>query len=268
MAREKTLNLFTVSDATGTTADSVLTSVLVQFSGVRFNIKRFPFTRTKDRVDAIIDEAPEGKCIVVFTLVSSTLRKRLIERGKTKNLTVVDVMGPLIATFSSILGHRPKMRPGAFRREDEEMVRLTGAIHYTLLHDDGLGLDTLEEADLVILGVSRTGKTPTSIYLSCRKLKVANIPVIKDVPLPRKVAALPVKKVGFRMDVERLARLRAERVSRMACAQVPGYSSKTHIVEEEAYCEQVFAKIPNLWTIDVTDRPIEEISDWITRNVL
>ena len=128
MPRRKTLNLFSVSDATGATADSVLTSVLVQYSGVRFNIKRFPFTRTREQVDTIIDQAPAGKCVVVFTLVSSKLRKRLIENGEAKGLTVVDVMGPLIATFSRILGHRPRMRPGVFRHQDEEMIRLPGAI--------------------------------------------------------------------------------------------------------------------------------------------
>jgi regulator of PEP synthase PpsR (kinase-PPPase family) len=268
MPKKKTLNLFIVSDATGATAESVLTSVLVQFTKVRFNIERFPFTRTKDQVDEIIEKAPKGKCIIVFTLVTNTLRTRLIEKGNAKALTMVDVMGPLISIFSSILQHSPKMKPGVLRHQDEEMARLVEAIHYTLLHDDGLGQETVHEADLIILGVSRTGKTPTSIYLSCRKLKVANIPIIKDVPFPKNVAALPVKKVGFRMGVDRLTQLRAERVSRMACAQVPGYSSKSHILEEEEYCEQVYSKIPNIWTIDVTNRPIEETSDWITRNVL
>jgi len=264
----KRLNIFLVSDATGATVESVLTSVVVQFRGAQFNIKRFPFTRTKEQVDKIVDQAPKGKCIIVFTLVTEELRKELILQAKKKDLIVMDVMGPLIAVFADILQHSPEMRPGMFRHEDEDTYRVTEAIHYTLIHDDGQGLETLDQADLIILGVSRTGKTPTSIYLSCRKLKVANIPIIKDVPLPQRVVKLPVKKVGFRMGIDRLISLRSERVGRMSRAEVPGYSSKSHVVGEMEYCEKIFRRIPSLWTIDVTNRSIEETSEWITRNVL
>jgi len=265
---KKRLNTFIVSDATGATAESVLTSVLVQFRGAEFDIKRFPFTRTEQQILDIIEQIPEQKSIIVFTIVSPDLRELLITKAKTKNLMLVDVMGPLITTFSSILKHSPEMKPGVFRQQEEEMYRVTEAIHFTLLHDDGLGIESLNEADLIILGVSRTGKTPTSIYLSCKKLKVANIPVILDIPFPMEIAKLPVKKVGFRMDVDRLAKLRSDRVSRMSCAEVPGYSRKSHILEEQEYCEQIYRRIPALWTVEVTNRSIEETSEWITRNVM
>ena len=266
-ARKK-INIFIVSDGTGTTAESVLASVVVQFRGVEFDIRRFPFARSEEQLEEIIDQAPQGKCVIVFTLVSEELRQLLVQRGQTKNLTVVDVMGPLISTFSDILRHAPKMKPGIFRHEQEEMYRLTGAIHYTLSHDDGMGFDTLDEADLVILGVSRTGKTPTSIYLSCRKLKVANIPIIHQVPLPATVSKAPAKKVGFHMSPERLIQLRGERMRRMPSANLPRYAKKGHIFEELEYCKQVFRKIPSLRVIDVTDHSIEEVAEWITRKVL
>lgn len=160
------------------------------------------------------------------------------------------------------------MRPGIFRHQDEEMYRLAGAIHYTLSHDDGMGLETLDEADVIILGVSRTGKTPTSIFLSCRKLRVANIPIIHQVPLAPAVLEVAAKKVGFHMSIDRLIQLRGERVRRMPSGRLPKYASRSHIMEEMRYCEQVFRKIPSLRTIDVTDRSIEEISEWITRQVL
>jgi len=244
MGARKKINIFVVSDGTGTTAESVLASVVVQFRGVEFDIRRFPFARSEEQLEEVIDQAPQGKCVIVFTLVSEELRQLLVQRGQAKNLTVVDVMGPLISTFSGILRHAPKMKPGIFRHEQEEMYLLTGAIHYTLSHDDGMGLETLDEADLIILGVSRTGKTPTSIYLSCRKLKVANIPIIHQVPLPATVSKAPAKKVGFQ------------------------YAQKAYIFEELEYCEQVFKKIPSLRVIDVTERSIEEIAEWITRKVL
>jgi regulator of PEP synthase PpsR (kinase-PPPase family) len=264
----KRINVFIVSDGTGTTAESVLASVVVQFRGVQFNIRRFPFSRSEEQMKEIIEQAPEGKCIIVFTLVSETLREFLIRKGRAKNLTVVDVMGPLISTFSNILKHSPKMKPGIFRHEEQEMYLLTGAIHYTLSHDDGMGLETVDQADLIILGVSRTGKTPTSIFLSCRRLKVANVPIIHQVPLPEAVSKAPVKKVGFQMSAERLVQLRSERVRRMPSANLPKYASKTHVMEELEYCKQVYRRIPSLRVIDVTDRSIEEISEWITRKVL
>jgi regulator of PEP synthase PpsR (kinase-PPPase family) len=268
MGARKRINIFIVSDGTGATAESVLASVVVQFRGVQFNIRRFPFARTEEHMKEIVRQAPEGKCIIVFTLVSEELRKFLIEEGVARKLTVVDVMGPLISTFSSILKHSPRMRPGIFRQQEEEMYRLTEAIHYTLSHDDGMGLETVDQADLIILGVSRTGKTPTSMFLSCRKLKVANVPILYQDPLPRAVTKAPSKKVGFTMSPDRLIQLRSERVRRMASAQLPRYASKTHVVEELEYSKQVYRKIPSLRVIDVTDRSIEEISEWITRQVL
>jgi regulator of PEP synthase PpsR (kinase-PPPase family) len=268
MGGRKRINVFIVSDGTGTTAESVLASVVVQFRGVQFNIRRFPFARTEEQMKDIVEQAPEGKCIIVFTLVSEKVREFLIEQGRAKKLTVVDVMGPLLTTFSSILKHSPRMRPGIFRHNEEEMYLLTGAIHFTLSHDDGMGLETIEQADLIILGVSRTGKTPTSIFLSCRKLKVANVPIIHQVPLSPSVSKAPAKKVGFTMSAERLVQLRSERVRRMPSANLPKYASKAHVLEELEYCRRVFRRIPSLRVIDVTDRSIEEISEWITRQVL
>lgn len=268
MGTRKKINIFVVSDGTGTTAESVLASVAVQFRGVEFDIRRFPFARSEEQLEEIIDQAPQGKCVIVFTLVSEDLRRLLVQRGQAKNLTVVDVMGPLISTFSGILRHAPKMKPGIFRHEQEEVYRLTGAIHYTLAHDDGMGLETLEEADLIILGVSRTGKTPTSIFLSCRKLKVANVPIIHQDPLPATVLKAPAKKVGFYMSPDRLIQLRGERMRRMPSGNLPRYAKEAHVFQELEYCKQVFRKIPSLRVIDVTDRSIEEIAEWITRKVL
>jgi regulator of PEP synthase PpsR (kinase-PPPase family) len=268
MATRKRINVFIVSDGTGTTAESVLASVVVQFRGVQFNIRRFPFSRSEEQMKEIVGQAPEGRCIIVFTLVSDKLRESLIKQGRAKKLTVVDVMGPLISTFSSILKHSPEMRPGIFRHEEEEMYLLTGAIHFTLSHDDGMGLETIDQADLIILGVSRTGKTPTSIYLSCRKLKVANVPIIHKVPLSTSVSRAPAKKVGFHMSAERLIQLRGERVRRMPSANLPKYASRSHVLKELEYCKQVYKRIPSLRVIDVTDRSIEEISEWITHKVL
>ena len=268
MANEKTLNIFIVSDATGTTAESVVTSVLVHFKHHQFEITRFPFVRDREKLEETIDKATRNICVIVFTLVSVEMRKRLLQMANEKGLIVVDVMGPLIEIFSGLLSDHPKMEPGAFRRGDEDAFQLAEAIHFSLQHDDGRGMETIDQADLIILGLSRTGKTPTSVYLSAKKLKVANIPIIKDVPFPEEIIHLPVKKVGFRIDIDRLARLRTERVKSHPGVDTASYSARSYILKEQTYCEDLYRKIPSLLTLNITNRSIEETSEWITREVL
>jgi regulator of PEP synthase PpsR (kinase-PPPase family) len=261
------LNIFIVSDATGVTAEAVVTSSLVQFGGAESNIRRFPFIRTEEQVEEVLDKAPEHACIIVFTFVSRELADTMIRLGRAKDLTVVDVMSPLMGIFADILEAAPSRTPGVFRSESEETFLVTEAIHYTLKHDDGAGIETIDQADLIILGVSRTGKTPTSIFLSCRKLKVANIPIVLDHPLDKKVAALPVPKVAFKMDIERQVTVRSDRMSRHR-TRIPRYSDRAHIHAELEYADQLFRSVRGIRTVDVTNSSVEETSDWITHNVL
>jgi regulator of PEP synthase PpsR (kinase-PPPase family) len=263
----ETLNIFIVSDATGATAEAVVTSCLVQFSGAESNIRRFPFVRTEEQLEKVLDQAPEGACIVVFTFVSRELADAMLRLGQSKHLTVVDLMSPLMGLFSIILESAPSRTPGAFRSESEEGYLVTEAINFTLKHDDGAGLETIDQADLIILGVSRTGKTPTSIFLSCRKLKVANIPIVLDHPLPKKVFTLPIPIVGFTMDLERLFALRTDRAGRHK-TRIPLYSERSHILAELEYAKQIFRHIRGIRTVDVTNSSVEETSDWITHHVL
>jgi regulator of PEP synthase PpsR (kinase-PPPase family) len=261
------LEILVVSDATGATAEAVATSVLVQFGGAPCHLRRAPFTRTAEQIDALVDDTPPGT-VVVFTFVCRELSERMLARANERGLAAVDLLSPLMAIFSAILNHTPSRTPGTFRGQSEDLFKVTEAIHYTLRHDDGAGIDTLTEANLIILGVSRTGKTPTSIYLSCRKLKVANIPIVLDLPLAPEVVRAPAAKVGFVMDLERLITLRSERLDQRRMRAVPGYSDRHSVVAEAEHCEQIFRSIQGLRTINVTNRSIEETSDWIVRHVL
>jgi regulator of PEP synthase PpsR (kinase-PPPase family) len=263
----ETLNLFIVSDATGATAEAVVTSSLIQFRGAKSNIRRFPFVRTEEQVEAVLDQAPEHACIIVFTFVSRELADTMMRLGEAKRLTVIDLMSPLMGLFSIILEKMPSRTPGVMRGRSEESYLVTEAIDFTLKHDDGAGIETIDQADLIILGVSRTGKTPTSIFLSCRKLKVANIPIVLDHPLQRRIGTLAVPKVGFKMDLERQVALRSDRAGRHGM-RIPHYSERSHILAELNYADQLYRSIKGIWTVDVTNSSVEEISDWITHNVL
>jgi [pyruvate, water dikinase]-phosphate phosphotransferase / [pyruvate, water dikinase] kinase len=262
------LDILVVSDATGATAEAVVTSVLAQFLGARARVSRFPFVRTVSEVEAVLAAAPSGPAIVIFTLVSPELRQAMLDGGAARNLAVVDLIGPLMAMFAGTLQHSPSQTPGIRSQERADLHEVTEAIHYTLRHDDGQGLETLHQADVIILGASRTGKTPTSIYLSCQKLRVANVPIVHPLPLPAEVLAAPGRKVGFQMALDRLVQLRSERPRRIGAGTLVGYSGAAAIFEELEYCEEVFRRIPGLRTIDVTTRSIEEIAEWIKRQVL
>lgn len=257
-----------VSDATGTTAESVLTSVLVQFPEARFSLRRHPFVRSPEQIEEIFRVQPEGRRIVLHTLVSKDLRELLAQRGAEEGWTVVDLMGPLIQSFSELLEASPRMVPGIYRHEEEDAARLREAISYTLAHDDGRGLATLEQADLLILGASRTGKTPVGIYLSCRRLKVANWPIVAGFKLPGEILGTRVKTVGFRMCPQRLIELRAARMARLPGTAKEHYSSPAQVQDDLRYSDEIYRRIQGCKVVDVTRRSVEETSEWITRNVL
>jgi len=261
------LEILIVSDATGSTAEAVVTSTLVQFSRANVRLRRFPFTRTVDQVRETLEGVEGGSAVVVFTFVSSELSEATVEMGRSRGLTVVDLLGPLMTIFADALHSLPSRTPGAFRGQGDDMFKIIEAIHFTRRHDDGQGLETIDQADLIILGISRTGKTPTSIFLSCRKLKVANVPIIHEIPLAEEVRLAGVPKVGFRMELDRQVQVRSERASRMG-TRIPGYSERPHIMAEIHYCDRIYRSIAGIRTVDVTNRSIEETSDWITHHVL
>ena len=260
------LEILIVSDATGSTAEAVVTSTLVQFGRANIKVRREPFTRTVDQVREVVENVT-APGVVVFTFVSSELSDAMLELGAARGLTVVDLLGPLMGIFAEALQSMPSRTPGVFRGQSEDMFKIIEAIHFTRRHDDGQGLESVDQADLIILGVSRTGKTPTSIYLSCRKLKVANVPIIRGIELAEEVRRASVPKVGFRMGIDRQVQVRSERAGRMG-TRIPGYSERAHVMAEIGYCDRVFRSIAGIKTVDVTYRSIEETSDWITHQVL
>lgn len=239
------LSVAVVSDVIGATAEAVVTSALVQFSGAPAVIRRLPFTRTVEDIDRIVASSPERAGIVVFTFLSAELAEAMVAGGRARGLVVIDLLSALAGAFADALDSSPSRTAGAHRGQSEDLFEVTEAIHFTLRHDDGQCPETVGDADLVILGVSRTGKTQTSICRSCRKLRVANVPIVLGMARAPVVVRAGTPRVGFVMNPERLVRLRCEPL---------GWSRER--------------SIPGLFTVDVTDRSVEETSDWITHNLL
>jgi regulator of PEP synthase PpsR (kinase-PPPase family) len=257
----KKVHVFIVSDATGITAEMVISAVLVQFKEIEPTFKKFPYIKTKEQINAILTQAEAVKGIVIYSLVSQELRAWIRREKRKMDIYTIDLLGPLLDRMRKLWNLNPLLSPGLLRGIGEESIRLAESIDFTLKHDDGQGIDTLDKADLIIIGVSRTSKTPTSLYLSCNNdLKVANVPIIQDIKPPNKVFTLKILKIGFTISPERLAFIRQKRLKYAGSID---YTDLTRIKKELEYSHRIFTQIKGLQIIDVTNSSIEEIANKI-----
>jgi regulator of PEP synthase PpsR (kinase-PPPase family) len=262
MARDRTVKrkvqVFIISDATGLTAEMVISAVLVQFKEIAPIVKKFPYIKNKDQIKAILSQASAAKGIVIYSMVSQELRDWIRKEKRTMDVFAIDLLGPLMGRIGRMWNLIPTFSPGILRKVGEESIRLAESIDFTLRHDDGQGIDTIESADLLILGVSRTSKTPTSLYLSCNNnMKVANIPIIEGMKPPETIYTLAIQKVGLTIAPERLAFIRERRLK---YAGATDYLDISHIKRELEYSYRIFNKIKNIQLIDVTHSSIEEVA--------
>ncbi len=259
---KRKVHVFILSDATGLTAERVISAVLVQFKLINPILQRFPYVKTIDQIEKILDRAEKREAIVIYSLVSQKLRKWMAMEKRKRGVYTIDLLGPLLERIGRLWNMIPDFRPGLLRGLGEESLRLAEAIDFTLKHDDGHGIGTLGKADLIILGVSRTSKTPTSLYLSCNStLKVANVPIIPNMEPPKKIFSLKTRKVGFAIAPERLAFIRQKRLK---YAGSTDYTDLASIKKELQYSHRIFSQIDGLEVIDVTNSSIEEIASKIT----
>ena len=256
-------HIFIVSDGTGATAERVVQAALTQFKDASVAIERRPQVRSRDAVEEVVQEAARTGGCIVHTLVLDTLREQMVRAGRLNNVETIDLMGPLLARLSQQLSASPAEMPGLFRQLNKEYFRRIESMEFAFHHDDGRRAHELDRAELVLLGVSRTFKTPLSIYLAFKGWFVANVPIILEKPLPPGLSQLPAPRVfGLRIDADRLTELRQAREERWGAALGP-YARPDYVRREKAYAEQIYRNHPDWRVIDVTDKPIEEIASEI-----
>ena len=212
--QKRKVNVYVVSDATGITAERVIRAVLVQFEvKIEPILERHSHIKTTQQLARILDKAEQQQGVVIYSLVAKELRDWIRREKRGRDIEIIDLLGPLITRMGKLFNFMPSLLPGLLGMVGEESIRLAESIDFTLRHDDGHGAETLGQADLIIIGVSRTSKTPTSLYLSCnRDMKVANVPVVLNVKPPRKIFTLKrPRKVGFTIKAEKLAHIRRRR---------------------------------------------------------
>ncbi len=257
--------VFAVSDASGQTSQMVVKAALSQFKTTHVVTKTMPNVLTIEQIEEIINEAAEVNGIVIYTMVSSEFRRKITELGRLNGVPTVDILGPVLIRLTDLLEISPLAQPGLFRQLDDDYYDRIETLNYTIKHDDGLGLKSIDQAELVLLGVSRTTKTPVSIYLSYRGWKVANVPVLFECDLPDEILQIPPQKiVALTINPDVLMLIRRERQRRYKDLDLLTYTDNRVIRREIEYALNLY-KEHGYSVIDVTHKSIEETSTEIMR---
>jgi len=252
--------IFLISDSTGETLDRIFMALKAQFTNFEYVLNQFSFTRTENQILKILDEIKKNENpIILYTIVNSKLAKFLSNESRKKNIPCFGVLGDLILNFSKLINQKATHEPSGQHALTEEYYDRIEAIQFTMNHDDGNQTDDIEKSDIILLGVSRTSKTPTSIYLANRGYKTSNIPIINENSVPEKIINKSFKSciVGLTFEPERLHDVRKNRLSSLKENENTDYVNIDKIKKEIENSKKLFKK--NQWpTIDVTRKSVEE----------
>jgi regulator of PEP synthase PpsR (kinase-PPPase family) len=263
---QKPLVLFVMSDGTGETVERMARASLTQFDSKNVKIIRYKSIRSKDQVEAIVEEASIRGAAVLYTVVSHSVREWIKESCQNFKIPSVDLMGPLMDLLSRYLKDSPTETPGLLHEVNEQYFKRIEAMEFTVKHDDGSNPDNLHRADIVLVGVSRTSKTPLSIYLSHKGWKVANLPLVRGIEPPKFLYEIDQKKiVGLTIDPEALAKIRRERLVRMGREPTGDYASLQSIREEIEWAREIFSRNRRWPIFDVTNKALEETASEIEK---
>ena len=255
-----TYQIYLISDSTGETLDRVFLAIKAQFKNIEYDVKSYFFTRTENQVTKIIDEARKNdNAIILYTIVDTSLAKFLANKGNEKKIPCFSVLGNLIMNFSKLLNQKASHVPSGQHALNEEYYERIEAIQFTMAHDDGNLVEDIEKADLILLGVSRTSKTPTSIYLANRGYKTLNIPLVNEQSIPESLKKNPNLScvVGLTTEPQRLVDIRKNRMNALKEKENTSYTNISKIEKEINEAKKTFIKYK--WpTIDVTRKSVEE----------
>ena len=255
-----TYQIYLISDSTGETLDRIFTAIKAQFKNIDYKIHTYSFTRTENQILKILSNAKENqKSIILYSIVDSTLAKYLARNSEEKKIPCFGVLGDLILSFSKLLNQKASHQPSGQYTLNDEYYKRIEAIQFTMNHDDGNLVKDIKKSDIILLGVSRTSKTPTSIYLANKGFKISNIPLVNENSIPETLKKDPNVTciVGLSTEPERLADIRKNRMNSLKESQNKSYTDISKIKKEVEDAKNTFKKYK--WpTIDVTRKSVEE----------
>ncbi|GGG76360.1 pyruvate, water dikinase regulatory protein [Paenibacillus radicis (ex Gao et al. 2016)] len=255
--------IYVCSDAVGETGEAVAKATLRQFASEEVKIKRYGHMKSEDEVIQVVSEAASTGGFISYTLVQPKLRALMKEEAFRWGVRAVDVMGPMLEAYVDTFGSSPNRKPGLLHSIDEDYHRRIEAIEFAVKYDDGKDARGFMQAEVVLIGVSRTSKTPLSVFLSHKGIKTANLPLMPEVTLPAELAAAPGRLIiGLTMQPEHLLSIRTERLKTLGLPPTAPYASEARIVEELRYAEKIMESF-QCPVIDVTNRAIEETAGLI-----
>ena len=255
-----TYQIYLISDSTGETLDRIFTAIKAQFKNIDYKIHTYSFTRTENQILKILSNAQENQnSIILYSIVDSSLAKHLARNSEEKKIPCFGVLGDLILSFSKLLNQKASHQPSGQYMLNDEYYKRIEAIQFTMNHDDGNLVKDIIKSDIILLGVSRTSKTPTSIYLANKGFKISNIPLVNENSIPETLKENPNLTciVGLSTEAERLADIRKNRMNSLKESQNKSYTDLSKIKKEVEDAKNTFKKYK--WPmIDVTRKSVEE----------
>jgi regulator of PEP synthase PpsR (kinase-PPPase family) len=266
MSEGHEFHVFAVSDGTGDTVEKMARAALLQFDESHVVLHRINRVRSMAEVNDVLERALAAHGIVIHTLVDQAIRRHLKERARHSGIPAVDLLGPLLEDLERLFATAPRLRPGLFHQVNEAYFKRIDAIEFTLKHDDGQSLGTIHEADVVLVGISRTSKTPLSVYLAHEGYRTANVPLLQEIGPPKELFDADQRRIAaLTIDPEHLQLIRRERLRRYEHPDGKRYASLRHIEEELDYSRGLFRQ-NRLWpVIDVTGKAIEETANEVLK---
>ncbi|SNZ10948.1 hypothetical protein SAMN05421503_1911 [Terribacillus aidingensis] len=256
--------VFVVSDSVGETAELVVKAALSQFHmDEPFELLRVPYVENTTILEETLRQASERPSIIAYTMVNPDFRSYLTNEAKAKGIACIDLMGPLMDAMADMFHQEPKLQPGLVHRLDEDYFRRIEAIEFAVRYDDGRDPRGISRADIVLIGVSRTSKTPLSQYLAHKRLKVANVPIVPEVEPPRELFQVdPAKCIGLRISPEKLNNIRKERLKALGLGDQASYANIDRINHELEHFDKIVDRI-GCRVIDVSNKAVEETANSI-----
>ncbi|MDD7362735.1 MAG: pyruvate, water dikinase regulatory protein [Peptoniphilus sp.] len=262
--KDSLLMVYVISDSIGETGELIAKASVKQFDTTNYLIKRYPYTNSVDQIKPILEEAAtQERALVVYTNVDVDTRAYIHKKEEELNLHMIDVMGPPMDQLEDILGYEPMRQPGLIRRLDENYFKKVEAIEFAVQYDDGKDPRGIVKADIVLVGVSRTSKTPLSMYLANKLYKVANVPLVPEVPVPKEVYKKDNRRLfGLVANTQKLYTIREERLRALGLNSSAKYANVDRIEEEVDYSVRIMKDI-GCTIIDVSNKAIEETAEII-----
>lgn len=250
--------VYILSDSVGETAELVVRAAASQFDGGGVEIRRVPYVNDVHEIIDIMEEVKDSGGIVAYTLVLPELQYALLDVAEKYNIITVDIMSPMLNALARLLGRSPKLEPGIVRKMDTEYFRKVEAIEFAVKYDDGKDPRGILKADLVVIGVSRTSKTPLCMYLAHKRIKAANVPLVPEVAPPNEIFELPPHRlIGLTIRPQILNEIRRERLKTLGLTSSADYARMERILKELEYSEGIMKKA-GCSIIDVSNKAMEE----------